>query len=194
MTTPAWQSVLDFWFLPAGAPGHGQSRREWFAIDPAFDGQVRSRFGEAIETALAGGLTAWNAEASGALARILLLDQFTRNAFRGTPLAFAGDEQALAGAATLVATAAEAVLSPRQRGFVYMPFEHAEDGAAQERSVALFSALAAEHPEMADSLAYAVRHRDIVARFGRFPHRNRILGRESTAAEEKFLQRPGSGF
>lgn len=199
MDTPVWQSILDFWFLPAGAPGHGHARAEWFRKDAAFDAQIRARFGPLLEQALAGGLAHWDASPSGALARILLLDQFTRNAFRDTARAFAGDALALAGAQELVAGGADRRLAPLQRWFVYLPFEHAEDLALQQRSVALFSQLQQEKDaqscgDFAGTLDYALRHRAVIARYGRFPHRNSILGRASTAAELEYLRQPGSGF
>jgi len=171
--------------------------------DAAFDAQIRSRFGPLLEQALAGGLTHWDASPPGALARILLLDQFTRNAYRDTARAFAGDALALAGAQELVAGGADRRLAPLQRWFVYLPFEHAEDLALQQRSVALFSQLQQESAQETDAqncgdfagaLDYSLRHRAVVARYGRFPHRNSILGRSSTAAELEYLRQPDSGF
>ena len=193
MNMAAWQPILDFWFLRPGDPGHGKSRPEWFRKDTAFDLLIRQRFGDLIEQALAGGFLEWDGEPRGALARIILLDQFTRNAFRDTPRAFAGDRLALVAALALVDSGSHRRLAPVERWFVYLPLEHAEDMGIQERSVALFNVLAAE-PGMEGIVEYAVRHRDIVARFGRFPHRNRILGRASTPEEEEFLKLPGSGF
>lgn len=186
------QDVLDFWF---GAPPAGLPRREWFVKKDAFDALVRERFGAAIDDALAGGLRDWDAHGpQGTLARILVLDQFTRNVFRDTPRAFAGDAQALAAAQELVERGADRQLGPWQRSFVYMPFEHAEDPYMQERAVELFGMLAAEHPGFDETLDYAHRHRDVVNRFGRFPHRNAILGRASTPEEQDFLRQPGSRF
>lgn len=193
MDTPAWQPILDFWFLPEGDPGHGKSRPAWFRKDPAFDLLIQQRFGEAISGALAGEFVEWDSDPHGALARIILLDQFTRNAFRETPRAFAGDGRALAAARSMVDTGRDRMLDALEREFVYLPFEHAEDMAMQERSVALFNALATGSG-LADIADYALRHRDIIARFGRFPHRNRILGRASTPEEIEFLKLPGSGF
>lgn len=194
MNNSPWQPVLDFWFLPADAPGHGQARAEWFRKDAAFDAQIRSRFGPLLEQGLAGGLTHWDADPLGALARILLLDQFTRNAFRDSPRAFAGDALALAGAQALVAAGADRRLAPLQRWFIYLPFEHTEDLALQERSVALFSKLQQDSGDFAATLDYALRHRAVIARYGRFPHRNSILGRPSSAAELEYLRQPGAGF
>jgi uncharacterized protein (DUF924 family) len=187
--------VLDFWFGAPDSPTFGQSRREWFVKKDAFDATIRARFGAVIEQALDGGLRAWDAEGPrGVLARILVLDQFTRNAWRGTPRSFAGDALALAAAQQLVDTGADKALAPWERSFVYMPFEHAEDAFMQERAVELFSVLAGEHPGFDESLDYAHRHRNVIARFGRFPHRNAILGRTSTPEEAEFLRQPGSRF
>ena len=189
-----WQAILDFWFLPADATGYGASRTVWFRKDPAFDAQIREGFGLLIGQALGGGLQEWDGTAQGALARILLLDQFTRNTLRDTPQAFSGDALALASAQRMTAADTDRQLLPVQRYFVYMPFMHAEDLAMQQRSLVLFRQLHAESGEFAGALDYAVRHHDIVARFGRFPHRNRILGRASTAEELAFLRLPDSGF
>lgn len=188
------QEVLQFWFGAPGEPGHGQARPEWFRKDASFDATIARRFGGLIAKALAGGLREWDARPQGRLARILVLDQFTRNAFRETPRAFAGDPLALEAALALVDDGADRALSPLERWFAYMPFEHAEDLAMQEHSVTLFTALCAEHPALADALHYARLHRDVIAQFGRFPHRNDILGRASTPEERSFLQTPGSRF
>ena len=193
MSASRWQPVLDFWFLPEDDPVHAEDRDEWFRKDPAFDAQIRERFGADIDAALAGEYREWDADPRGALARIILLDQFTRNAFRDTPRAFAGDRLALDAAKAFVDGGRDALLRPHARTFAYLPFEHAEDIRAQERAVALFEELAKE-PGMAGLADYAIRHRDIVLRFGRFPHRNRILGRDSTPEETEFLKTPGSGF
>jgi uncharacterized protein (DUF924 family) len=189
------QEVLDFWFGAPGSLEAGKPRREWFVKQDAFDALVRARFGATIEQALAGGLREWDDEGpQGTLARILVLDQFTRNAHRDTPTAFAGDALALAAARRLVDSGADRQLAPLQRAFVYLPFEHAEDAYMQERAVELFGVLAAEHPGFEEMLDYAHRHRGVIARFGRFPHRNAILGRASTPDEAEFLRQPGSRF
>ncbi|TFW32704.1 DUF924 family protein [Massilia horti] len=189
------QEVLDFWFLHQDDEGHGKERKEWFRKDGHFDDTVRERFGPVIAQAVAGGLRDWDAEGpAGTLARIIVLDQLTRNAWRGTPGAFAGDALALAAARGLVESGADRSLAPVQRCFAYMPFEHAEDARAQEQSVELFTALAREHEGFESSLDYAHRHRGVIARFGRFPHRNAILGRASTPDELEYLKQPGSGF
>jgi uncharacterized protein (DUF924 family) len=189
------QDVLDFWFLPLGAEGHGQQRMEWFRKDDAFDAAIRERFGATISQAVAGGLREWDEQGPrGVLARILVLDQFTRNAFRNTPQAFSGDPLALAAARSLVESGAHLELSPLERQFAYMPFEHAEDAGMQERAVELFTVLASAYPGFGEALDYAHRHRGVIARFGRFPHRNPILGRASTDEEADYLRQPGSGF
>ncbi|MCS0582937.1 DUF924 domain-containing protein [Massilia pinisoli] len=189
------QDVLDFWFGAPSSPTFGQPRREWFVKNDDFDHTIRERFGATIDQALAGGLREWDAQGpQGVLARILVLDQFTRNAHRNTPQSFAGDTLALAAARTLVDSGADKQLPPQQRAFAYMPFEHAEDAYMQERAVELFGVLAAEHPGFDEMLDYAHRHRGVIARFGRFPHRNEILGRASTPDEVEFLRQPGSRF
>lgn len=194
-TTIGAQDVLDFWFLPPTDPQHGASRPEWWRKDDAFDALIRARFGATLHSALAGGLREWDAlGAQGVLARILVLDQFTRNAWRGTPASFAGDALALQAAIGLVDRGAHLALRPMERWFACMPFEHAEDMAMQDRSVALFTELAREGEAFAPALDYALRHRDVIARFGRFPHRNPILGRVSTPEEAAYLAQPGSGF
>jgi uncharacterized protein (DUF924 family) len=191
----ACQDVLDFWFGVPGSAESRQPRRAWFVKRAAFDDAIRTRFGAAIDAAVNGGLRDWDdAGPQGTLARILVLDQFTRNACRDTPAAFAGDALALAAARDLVGRCADQFLAPLQRAFVYMPFEHAEDAALQARAVELFTALAAGHAGFDDMLDYARRHQAVIARFGRFPHRNAILGRAATPEETDFLRQPGARF
>jgi uncharacterized protein (DUF924 family) len=190
---PPAVAVLEFWFGARAAATWGQDRPEWFRKDAAFDAQVRSRFGVLIDQALRGALAGWTAP-WGDLAHILVLDQFSRNAHRGNACAYAGDTLALDVAQRLVASGGDRELPPTQRSFVYMPFEHAEDLAVQGESVRLFRELAAVHPAAVRSRDFAERHRTVIARFGRFPHRNAILGRVSTPEEVAFLQLPGSGF
>ena len=186
-------AVLDFWFAPEGATLPADGRPEWFRKDDAFDDAIRTRFRTVIAEALAGGLGDWCATPRGALARVVVLDQFTRNVFRGTPQAFAGDARALATANDAIARGFDVALSAHERRFLYMPFEHSESPADQERSVALFEALARE-TGLDDPVDWAVRHADVIRRFGRFPHRNAILGRPSTDEELAYLAQPGSGF
>ena len=186
---PLAADVHAFWF---GSPPY-EGRAEWFRKDAAFDAAIRERFGNAIAAACAGAYGDWCTAPRGALARILLLDQFTRNAYRGTPNAYAGDARALATADDAIARGFDRGLAPVERQFMYLPFEHAEDLAAQERSLALFSALSAE-PGCADLVEWAERHADLIRRFGRYPHRNAILGRVSTPEESEYLKTPGAGF
>ena len=188
------EQILDFWFLPATHAEHNHSRVEWFRKDEKFDALIRERFGAAVEQALAiSEFESGNADEM--LAQILLLDQFTRNIFRDTPRAFAGDPLALKLALAMTNSGLDQAVPPIRRSFVYLPFEHAEDLAMQDKSVALFSALNENGGEgFASQLDYAYRHRDIIVRFGRFPHRNAMLGRTSSRAEAEFLTQPGSSF
>ena len=196
MHTDAMQ-VLDFWFLPTDDPAHGQPRAVWFRKDEAFDAEIQRRFGPLINRALMGEINDWLTrpiEPLPALARIIVLDQFTRNSFRGSARAFAGDEMALQTARALVASGADRALSGVQRQFAYLPFEHAEDVSHQRTAVQLFEQLAIDEPARADLVTWAQRHLDVITRFGRFPHRNAALGRASTDEEQAFVQIPGSGF
>ena len=198
MTDPSSAEVRAFWFLPdTGAGTAAGFRPEWFRKDPAFDESIRARFGPLVERALtlpAGAPPAWGAAPDDVLAEILVLDQSPRNLYRGQPRAFAGDARALALALALIARGDDRRLRPLERLFAYLPLEHAEDLALQDRSVDLFSALAAGHEGFGEVLDYAERHRDVIRRFGRFPHRNAALGRASTPAEVEYLAQPGSGF
>ncbi|MEO8059610.1 MAG: DUF924 family protein [Burkholderiales bacterium] len=188
------QAVLDFWFGAEGDPEHGTVRDLWFRKSDETDRQINERFGPLIEQALRGELKAWAAEPPSALAQIVLLDQFTRNTFRDTPRAFAGDKRALAAAMAMVGSRHDEHLLPVQRVFVYLPFEHAEGIVMQEEALRLFTRLVASAPELQTMLDYAQRHHDVVQRFGRFPHRNEILGRQATVEEIEFLKQPGSRF
>lgn len=193
LLTPApAQRVLNEWFGLPGSAQDGQAQMKWFKKDAAFDALLRERFGTVVEQALRGELREWDTTPWGALARIVVLDQFTRNIHRDTARAFAGDGLALEAALALLPRGQE--LGTLERWFAAMPLEHAEDLAMQERSVEVFEALGAEDPRLKDALDYAVRHRDVIARFGRFPHRNEILGRVSTDEEIEFLRQPGSRF
>lgn len=201
---PRAAEVLDFWFGAPGSAEHGRTRALWFGKSDALDAEIRSRFGAAIEDALGGALDSWVDDTPASvtpapadrpratLALILLLDQFTRNAFRDTPRAFAGDARALSLAQRLVERGDDRRLSLHERWFAYLPFEHAESLPMQDRSVALFTQLA--HEGLHEPLDWAIKHRDVIVRFGRYPHRNAILGRASTAEEQAFLAQPGSRF
>jgi uncharacterized protein (DUF924 family) len=193
-TDPQAQAVLDFWFGAPDSPDYGQPHKEWFRKDAAFDARLRERFGMLIEAGRAGELDAWSATPCGTLALVILLDQFSRNCHRGHALAFAGDEKALTLARQLVATGADRQLPTRyHRVFAYMPFEHSESADAQRESLRLFGELAHE-PGCAEFHDYALRHANVIERFGRYPHRNEVLGRPSTDAERAFLREPGSSF
>lgn len=194
LLTPApAQRVLNTWFGVPGGAEDGQVQARWFRKDPAFDQRLREQFLPLIEQALRGELTDWDHTPWGGLARVLLLDQFTRNVFRDSARAFEGDALALRAALDLLPRAEEQ-LSTLERWFVLMPLEHAEDLAMQTRCVALFETLAAEDTRLKEALDYAIRHRDVIERFGRFPHRNELLGRASTPEEIEFLKQPGSRF
>jgi uncharacterized protein (DUF924 family) len=186
-------SLLDFWFGPPGAPARGQQRDLWWRKDPAFDDALHRLFGPAQATAASGRLAHLAKTPEGALALVILLDQIPRNIFRGDPRCYASDGLACATAADAIARGFDRSLSAVERMFLYMPFEHSERGADQDRAVALFATLE-RFPETAGIGETIARHRAIVARFGRFPHRNAILGRASTAEEEAFLKEPNSSF
>lgn len=197
--TPA--TVLDFWFGNAGddtAIAQAQQKL-WWSKNAEVDADIRQRFGDLVETAAAGKLDGWAQHARGRLTLILLLDQFPRNMYRDTPRAFAYDPLASQLALAGIASGTDRELRAIERVFFYLPLEHSESVALQERCVALFTALTAGVPE-ADRqtfkgyVDYAVRHRDVIHRFGRFPHRNHILGRTSTPEETVFLKQPGSSF
>ncbi|MDQ6620636.1 MAG: DUF924 domain-containing protein [Pseudomonadota bacterium] len=183
------EAILAFWF----GPTPDASREEWFRKDDAFDAEIRTRFEAAVIAALAGQHVDWAATARGSLALVLLLDQFTRNIYRGTARAFAGDQAALHTAETAIAGGLDLSLRAVERWFLYMPFQHAEDRAMQRRSLELFGKLALE-TGLDSPLEWAGKHERVVARFGRFPHRNAVLGRPSTPEEEAFLREPGSRF
>lgn len=188
------RQVLDFWFLAASDPGHLQPREQWFKKDDAFDATIRQRFGGLIDEALRGGLSAWAARPLSALAQIIVLDQFTRNTRRGSAGMFAGDALALAAARAMVFNRFDLELAGVQRQFVYLPFEHSESLADQVEALRLFEQLGRDHAELAGLLEWARKHHVIIERFGRFPHRNAALGRESSDEEAAFLKQPGSGF
>ena len=191
MSTPG--EILDFWFGREGEEGHGAFREAWFTKDPEFDREVRDRFEGAYEEAAAGNLEHWKDEARSCLALIILLDQFPRNMFRGDPKTYATDDKAREAARHAVEQAYDRELLPYGRLFLYLPFEHSEDLEDQRFSVELFRGLAAEMGSE-DLLGYAVRHLEIVEQFGRFPHRNEILGRATTPEEAEFLREPDSSF
>jgi uncharacterized protein (DUF924 family) len=188
------RAVLDCWFGAPDTPTFGQARKLWFARDPAFDAMLLERFGTLIDAAREGALDSWTATPSGALALIIVLDQFSRNCYRNTPRAFAADHQALRVAQQMVASGTDLRLpTAHHRAFAYLPFEHDETLASQHESLRLFKQLKAES-EGASYYSSAVGHARIIERFGRFPHRNAALGRQSTDEERAFLKGPGSSF
>ncbi|MFJ2993606.1 DUF924 family protein [Pandoraea sp. NPDC087047] len=189
-----WQDVLDFWFGAPGADVYGMARPEWFRKSDAFDDEIRTRFGALHAQALAGELGDWAQTPLGACALIVVLDQFSRNLFRGQASAFAGDAQALTVARRLVEAGDDQRLPTAQhRVFAYLPFEHDESLESQHVSLALYEQLA-QASGLVDNLDYARRHAVVIERFGRYPHRNAALGRVSTPEEIAFLKQPGSSF
>jgi uncharacterized protein (DUF924 family) len=185
--------VLDFWFGREGEPGYGEFRDAWFRKDPAFDASVTEQFADLYEEAAAGDLDGWSEDARSCLALVIVLDQFPRNMFRGDGRTHAADGVALESSKYAVEHALDRELPAFQRMFLYMPFMHSENREDQRRSVELFGLLA-EEPNGPDVTSYAAGHREIVERFGRFPHRNEILGRETTPEEAAFLVTEGSPF
>ncbi|MCR9106659.1 MAG: DUF924 domain-containing protein [Gammaproteobacteria bacterium] len=190
--------VLAFWFGELDASGMSAPAQHslWFSKSAATDHTITERFGHLLRSALAGELDHWAGDRQGLVALIVVLDQFSRNIHRDSPQAFSGDNKALALALGAIASNVHRQLPTMHRVFLYLPLEHSEQIQMQERCVALFEQLAAERdqdPRCADYLRYAVAHRDVIARFGRFPHRNAILGRASTEEEIQHLQTHG-GF
>lgn len=176
------EDILHFWFEELSPAQH-------FAQEDAIDAMIRVRFGPIWQAAQHCELWEWRATPQGRLAEIVVLDQFSRHIHRGTPLAFAQDAQALALAQELVAGRHDQALAPAQRAFAYMPYMHSESALIHEQAVALFS-----QPGQEDNLRFEHAHKAIIDRFSRYPHRNAILGRSSTAEELAFLNGPGSSF
>lgn len=185
-------AVWDLWFGTLDADGNAApaAQQRWWSKDPAFDAEIAQRFGTLHRAVVAGEREAWRAEPRGAPAYVIVLDQLSRNMFRGGPGMFAADAQALAAAKAAVAAGHDRALPVAPRGFFYLPYMHSENLGDQDACVALF----ADVPGAAQSVDFAERHRAIIRRFGRFPHRNAILGRAATAEEEAFLREPGSSF
>jgi uncharacterized protein (DUF924 family) len=194
-------SILQFWF-GTGTDAAAVSRERsalWWGKAPKLDADIRRRFAATLESEVRGELEVRGDDARTLLARIILCDQFPRNMYRGTARAFAYDERARALAHRVLGHGADRALAPLERVFAYLPLEHSENVADQTESVRLFTALheqagGADKPLFRNFLDYALRHREIVERFGRFPHRNAILGRDSTPRELEFLKSPGSSF
>lgn len=191
-TLRAPAEILDFWFSE-------RARRLWFEKDLGFDDEIRRRFGAMLDAARQGSLDGWTETPESCLALVILLDQFSRNIHRGMPRAFAGDAQARAIADRAVERGFDRQVPLGRRMFFYLPFEHSEDASDQARAVSLFRRWADEHEGSnregaLEQVRYALRHQEIIERFRRFPHRNRILGRESTPEELAFLTEPHSSF
>jgi uncharacterized protein (DUF924 family) len=192
MRLPRPDDVLAFWFSDDVRP-------RWFDSNAAFDRELEERFGAGVAAALDGTLSDWEGDCDTALALVLLLDQATRNIFRGQPASFGGDAQALRISKASIDRGCDAGLTLERRMFLYMPLQHSESLADQKYSIELFTRWADEHDESGranakETLLYAQRHHDIIERFGRFPHRNAVLGRTSTAGELEFLAGPNSSF
>lgn len=183
--------VLRFWF--GDDADYGKVHKRWFEKDPVFDALVTKRYQKLHQEMLEGAHREWLDEPRSCLARIIVLDQFPRHIYRGAGAAFSSDALALEAAKHLVDQGLDKGLLPVERMFAYLPFQHSESLADQERAIALYEPLKA-FAETASTDRYAVAHRDIIRRFGRFPHRNAALGRSSTPEEVEFLKQPGSSF
>ncbi len=195
---PRAADILNFWFGRPSEATYGRYRKVWFVKDPEFDASIRQQFLADVQKAAAGKYNSWVDSPTNAVALLLLLDQFPRNLYRGEPRSFATDAKALSVAERLVNSGADEALIPAHRFFVYVPFEHSEQIERQNRCVALMQKLNQTVPDLDEGLRggldYAIRHREVIERFGRFPHRNETLGRQSTPEEIAFLQQPGSRF
>lgn len=201
MSTAGIDDILDFWFGALDADGRAdrEHRARWWQKDAAFDAEIARRFTEVHGAIRRRQLDAWLADPRGRLAQIVVLDQFSRNMFRGTPAMFASDARALQLAVDGIERGDDRALPLDLRSFAYMPLIHSEELGAQDRAIELFTALRDQAPAAARAdldlqLRYAGMHRDIIRRFGRFPHRNAILERASTPDEIAFLEQPGSSF
>jgi len=197
MTAAAYE-LLEFWFGPPGTAALAESTK-WWKKDAAFDAEIKTRFGSAHELAAAGKLDAWKATPRGRLALVILLDQFSRSIHRNEPRAFAQDARARDLTLEALDSGEDRQLEPIERCFLYMPLMHSEDSDLQRKCIAAFAVLADKAPPdltkyVANNLDYAKKHAEIIERFGRFPHRNDVLGRDSTSEEIAFLKEPGSSF
>ncbi len=192
--------ILSYWFADIGDGFDiGEQHKLWYTGGPAVDQAIERQFGPWVERALSGELFGWLATPSGTAALVILLDQFTRNIFRGDAKAFSGDAQARDIVKQALAEGLDKSLTPIQRSFFYLPLEHSESLADQQACIAQFEQLLAEVPDegrtsIQSSLDFAIKHRDIIAQFGRFPHRNEALGRDSTSEELAYLGAGGARF
>lgn len=178
------KDILHFWFEET-------KPAQWFQKNSDFDKKIKDRFSQTYDLAKDGVMDDWRNDTDGSLALVLVLDQFPRNMFRDTPQAFAADHKALIVSKYAISKGFDQLLNPVKRRFLYLPFEHSENLSDQRRSVELFEAMKEDDPLGHE---YALRHYDVIEKFGRFPHRNKILGRENTSEEEDYLKQPGSGF
>lgn len=195
------EAVLEFWFGDAlDSPEAVTARSEiWFGGDPSFDERIRESFGDLPSLALRGGLDSWREAARSSLALVLVLDQFPRNLYRDRAEAFAYDPLGLEVAVAAIKRRFDTELAPLEASFLYMPLEHSEDIELQDRCVALFEGLlerapASQQAQFDLSLSFAIRHREVIRRFGRFPHRNAALARQSTHEERSYLESDGDPF
>ncbi|TVQ20466.1 MAG: DUF924 domain-containing protein [Leptolyngbya sp. DLM2.Bin15] len=195
MHTVDSSTILAFWFgEPIQTPNYAERRSIWFGKDPDLDQEIGDRFLSTYRQAAAGELDHWQQTPLDCLALVIVLDQFSRNLFRQQAQAFATDGKALSIAQGAIAQGFDQQLHPVHRIFLYLPLEHSEDRAIQQESVTLFQRLAEAYPELNDTYDYALRHQRVIEQFGRFPHRNIALGRDSTPEEQEFLKQPGSSF
>lgn len=176
------EDILNFWFVEC-------AQKDWWQKSSAFDGKIERRFGEVHQAATRGELAHWRARGRGRLAEVIVLDQFSRNIFRDDPRAFAYDTIALVLAQEAISAGVQTSWSPTWRSFLYMPFMHSESLPVHEEAIKLFG-----EPGLEDNLKFEHAHKAIIERFGRYPHRNSILGRTSSAEEIAFLKEPGSSF
>jgi uncharacterized protein (DUF924 family) len=195
------ENILEFWFGANDGDGEVIKAKSWlwWSKNEVIDRSIANRFGDDLDRAIGGAIDHWALTPRGQLALIILMDQFSRNIYRGTPRAFAQDKQACTLCLTGLEKGQDQVLRPVERAFFYLPLEHSESLPSQEKSVELYRVLYQwASPDLKTNfqefLDFAIRHRDIIQRFGRFPHRNVILGRESTPEELEFLQQSGSSF
>ncbi|HJW02874.1 MAG TPA: DUF924 family protein [Azospira sp.] len=179
---PAYEEVLEFWFKET-------EPKQWWVVDPAFDARLRERFLPLLDRAARGELFPWRVTAQGRLAEVIVLDQFSRNIYRNTPGAFAQAPMALALSQEAVSAGGLQHLEPMQRAFLLMPYMHSESAIVHGEAERLFREWTPQ-----GSYEFELRHKAIIDRFGRYPHRNKVLGRASTPEEEEFLQQPGSSF
>lgn len=193
------QDILKFWFQEADSNKLGAAMKRWFESNNEFDSEIKSKFFSTIEDALNGKLDSWTETIDGSLALIIVYDQFTRNVHRGSAASYTGDRRALSIAKNIISLGYDKNLPLLQRLFLYLPFMHAEDKSIQKQSLELYTDLSKDAPSevkkyFGGCLDFAKKHKEIIDKFGRFPHRNKDLGRESTKEEVEFIKKSGRGF